>query len=175
MDIETITTLLLVFLYIVFQFAGKSKKTAKKPGTGAPDSVPNRPGAWNELERALDEIRGKLQPVETVEEPAPVNRTENTRLAGTSLEPRTVKTGGATVPGTMRTIAPRLVPEGPVRAERSRNAPIQIERASTPVERSGVERVNATPLSGRLRDPKNARDAFILSEMFGAPLSRRKS
>ncbi len=191
MDFETLTTLLLIFLYILFQFAGKSKKTGKKPVPGAPTPTPSQPQPWDELQRALEEIRGRLQPAEPVEEPAPVSQTENGRLAEESLERRTATFDGEPLRATEQPTLSRktleepsrpifetpqrqLPLEGPTRTVRPQAVPSRIERPSAPTERPATQRIQSADITRRLLDPKNAREAFILSEVFGAPISRRR-
>jgi hypothetical protein len=198
-DGETLFWILLIIVYLYFQFAGGKKKEApppqrreapRLPDDRAPDR-PHQPAQDASLEEALREIREALGGGHR-EEPReqPAQREESYH---------------STEPVYQTTYRP---PEPPVRREPVRKAPPPPRRKETPkpaavvprkfdrkivggdidtskmeiakdsllgsnIEEAGTGKRPDHPILKKLRNPGEARDAIIMAEVLGKPRSRQ--
>lgn len=190
MDFETLFTLVLVIVYVIYQIVGSrgvqnkpSPRPEQSPRPKEPQRAPG--GAGDELDQALREIRQALgMEPPSPPEPAPQTaRTEHEPMQEAhdrpepprplapwaDVEAETVSTGAELEQSTAPWIEDSFETQPQALGEDSllEEVEVKVLPASASVSRR-------PQLLRRLREPGTARDAVILSEILGPPRSRRR-
>lgn len=183
MDFETIVTLLLLLFYLLYQMLGRQKRPVQRKPTEVPDAEKKeRPSLRTELEEALREIREAMEPpAQPKHEPAPVPDRELSTRSQLELETekplpqpaniervpvRRQKMQSTVSERAVKVIAPPAKAAKPSQTEQESSLP-DIDKLNQRIEKQSY-------LSKQLKNRETLREAIVISEILGPPLSKRR-
>lgn len=172
---DWVWTLVILVVYLLFGALGKKKQPKRKPVALPAEPIP---GAGSGFEDTLRELRNALgmdgPPAKEVKMPAPELVRSRMRSHGPSLADTAPK----------KSWSSEFIEHAPNYADaRFEESPRRMPFVSSPTVSRKQEmappqqRVPASDLQLQLRELRNsdaARKAFVMSEIFGAPLAMRR-